>query len=235
MSSVECIVPWLGDCAHRERAWRWVRARLPYPVRIADGGVPWVKACAMRPIEASDAEILVVHDADVWHPGLADAVRAVQEGAAWAIPHRGVFRLTEAGTDRLLAGEENFEGLPLEQAPYVGLAGGGIVIARRETLLDIPLDPRFVGWGGEDVAWGLALDTLAGLRWRGKGPLVHLYHPSQERMDRRYGSPAEQRLRQRYHDAADKPESMRSLIEEIHAARNPAQPDVLDRDPAGVG
>lgn len=233
--AVECIVPWLGGCAHRERAWRWVSERLPYPCRVGEGGEPWVKAQAVMPaIEASSAEIVVVHDGDVHCPGLPEAVRAVQEGALWARPHKGVFRLSCEGTQEFMAGADH-ESVALEQRPYRGVAGGGIVVARRETLLEIPLDPRFVGWGQEDTSWGLALDTLAGRHWRGKAPLVHLWHPSQERMDRKYGSAAGRVLWRRYCAANKNPEAMRGLTLEAHAALNAFEPNVLDRDPHGRG
>ena len=39
------------------------------------------------------------------------------------------------------------------------------------------IDPSFLGWGGEDLAFGWALDTLAGPHTRLTGTLVHLWHP----------------------------------------------------------
>lgn len=233
--SVECIVPLRLTCPHRERAWRWVRERLPYPHRVGAGGEPWVKALAVMPaVSASSAEIVCVHDADVWCEGLADAIQAVRDGAPWARPHKGVFRLSEAGTERFMAGH-SCEEVPLEERPYRGVAGGGVIVARRETLLEVVCDPRFVGWGQEDASWAMALDTLAGRHWRGKSQLVHLYHPPQERMDRKYGSVASKALWRRYCAANDDPDAMRALIEEADVALNAAQSNVLGGDPVGVG
>lgn len=170
----------------------------------------------MPVIERSDAEIIVVHDADVWTDGVDGAVTACQNGAKWAIPHRGVFRLTEEGTHNFLAGQP-WKDQPLEQPAYLGIEGGGIVVARRETLLDIPLDPRFVGWGQEDQSWGLALRALLGAPHRVKRPLVHLYHPPQQRLTRSRGSKENWGLRRRYYLARLDPDQMRQLIEEVHA------------------
>lgn len=100
----------------------------------------------MPAIESSDAEVIVVADADVLCDGLPAAVSAVQGGAPWARPHNSVHRLSETGTDALLA-EDSWQEHPLEQRPYAGLDGGGIVVARKEVIQAIPLDPRFVGWG----------------------------------------------------------------------------------------
>lgn len=233
MPSVEVIVPWLSGCSHRERAFAWLRERLPYPVRIGEGGEPWIKAHAVYPATLeSNADILIVHDADVWTDGLEEAVGAVEQGRTWAIPHKFVVRLSGRGTSDYLDGAP-LEACDLEQNPYRGAMGGGIVVARRETLLDVPLDPRFVGWGQEDLAWGLALDSL-GKRWRGKAPLVHLWHPAQERMERKWGSIEGRRLFERYSKAAQT-NTMRPLLEEAHLALRAHQSDVLDRDPARIG
>lgn len=213
--SVSLIVPWLAGCPYRERALEWVRPLYDLPLELAPGPQPWVKALAVMPaIARSSADVVVVADADVWAEGLPEAIAAVEAGAPWATPHRGVFRLSEEGTDRLLTSRIDVEDRWLEQRVYRGTEGGGIVVARRETLLDVPLDPRFIGWGQEDECWGLALRSLVGPPSRGKGRLVHLYHPPQKRMDRKRGSPESWALRRRYVHARD-PEMMRALIEEI--------------------
>lgn len=212
---VEVIIPWHGGCPHRERALRYVRARHSHPVTIAEGGEPWIKADALIPaIAASEAETVIIADADCWTDGLDEAVEVVEAGAPWAIPHRGVFRLTAEATARVLAGATLDERQDVEQAPYLGWEGGGFIVARPETLLDVPPDPRFVGWGCEDECWALALNLLAGHRHRVKAPLFHLYHPPQRRMDRRKGSPANWSLLRRYTAARLDPEAMRNLIEE---------------------
>lgn len=186
---------------------------------IAPGATPWRKAGAVAPVvSASRAAIIVIADADCLCDGLPEAVKAVEEGAPWAIPHAGVFRLTEASTERVYDGAFP-EGLELEQRAYRGYAGGGFVVAPRETLIDIPLDPRFEGWGQEDESWAMALNTLAGQAWRGKSPLFHLWHPPQERLTRKHGSIANNQLFRRYRSANGKPASMRALIEGIEYER----------------
>lgn len=208
------IIPWLGGCPHRTRALEWVRKHYPWPVRVAHGLQPWVKAEAVNPaVRASRAEVIVIADADVWCAGLPEAVEAVKDGAPWAIPHRQVRRLSRETTARLI--ETDTIGDDLIQRPYTGVLGGGYVVARRETLLEIPLDPRFVGWGQEDVSHGLALLTLAGAPWRGRADLIHLYHPPQDRMTRKYGTPAGRALYRRYLKAKHDPEAMRALIREF--------------------
>lgn len=217
MSTVGVLIPFAGGCPHRERALEALRGRYTWPVTIAQGNTPWIKAEAVNPaVRASPAEVIVVADADVWHPDVGAAVEAVKQGAPWAMPHLRVRRLTEQGTADYLAGAEP-EGLPLEQRPYLGVEGGGYVVARRETLLEVPYDPRFVGWGQEDVSLGLALRTLVGLPWRGRDSLVHLWHPPQVRMTRKYGNQHGRALWKRYARANGDPGAMRSLLAETDA------------------
>lgn len=214
--SVDAICPWLGGCEHRERALEFISARYPWPLTLAPGVEPWVKAKAVRPaIERSCADVVVVADADCWTEGIESAVRAVTCGAAsWALPHApDIRRLSPEGTAAALAGEP-IEAQPLEVRPYPGVVGGGIVVALREVLLEVPMDPRFVGFGQEDVSWGYALRTLIGEPWRGERPLFHLWHPPQRRLDRKWGSVENRRLGLRYHAARKDPQVMRDLIGE---------------------
>lgn len=182
---------------------------------VAEGPTvgPWVKAAAVTPaVGASSADLIVMHDADVWCPGLPAAIEAVANGAPWAIPHHLVHRLTEPATAEVLDGADA-AGQPVEEPAYRGFAGGGIVVLPRETYLSAPLDPRFEGWSGEDESWARALSTLAGDPWRGTGDLYHLWHPPQERMNRRHGSRASEALTFAYRQAKGRPDRMRQLIE----------------------
>lgn len=227
------LVPWRPGDPHREAAWEWVSGRYTeqHPdwrlIRCTCPVGPWVKALAVMPViaECSHGPI-VIADADVWCEGIDDAVRAVVEGTPWAMPHGAVRRLTRQATEAVLAGAELSEKLPLEEPVRRGVGGGGIVVAMRDTLLSVPMDSRFVGWGQEDTALALALTSLAGSRWRGKQPLWHLWHPPQERLTRRWGSGQSKRLYHRYAAARRDPKAMRALIEEAYESRNTLEPSL---------
>lgn len=115
---------------------------------VAAGPEPWCKAAAVNPaVDAADAEIVVVADADVWCEGIERAVYAIAAGQAdWGMPHTRVHRLDANGTAAVLAGEP-WQGQPLDQRPYQGVWGGGVVVGVREVMLSVPLDAAFVGWG----------------------------------------------------------------------------------------
>lgn len=215
MTTTDVIIPWKPGCEHRELALAHVARLYPWPVTIAsspDG--PWRKAAAVTPaVERSTADIIVVADADVWCTGTAEAVQAVIDGHPWAVPHTRIRRLTPTATSILLAGREP-QPDDLVERPYRGVMGGGITVLPRETYLHCPLDARFTGWGQEDSAWGIALCTLAGTRWRGTSDLTHLWHPPQPRASRKIGNENGERLHHRYELALNDPAAMTLLIEE---------------------
>lgn len=68
--------------------------------------------------------------------------------------------------------------------------------------------------GQEDSSWAIGLETLVGPAWRGKAPLIHLWHPPQERWNRRHGSRESRDLYRRYQAARRDPNLMRALIQE---------------------
>lgn len=219
MPDVEVVVPYQAGCEYRARALGWVlewwaRAHPEWRVTVAPAPAgPWVKARAVNPaVEASTADVVVLADADVFCQRMTDAVDALSM-VPWSIPHTPVHRLTAQATTQLLAGGQVAD-LELEQRAYPGIPGGGLIVGRREALLDCPLDPRFVGWGQEDNSLSYALVTLHGQPWRGTAPLIHLWHPPQPRMDRKQGSPEGVALRKRYLRARWKPDLMRDLIAE---------------------
>lgn len=227
------IVPWRPGCEHRERAFEWVQARYadrhpgwPVIVGTHEEG-EWCKALAVADAVArTAAEVLIVADADVWIDGLAEQVGAMGSHG-WAVPHRLTHRLSAESTERLLGGEE-WHGLPLskdnhqDRKPYCGIETGGIVILTREAAEQVPLDPRFTGWGSEDIALSLALRTLVGPPWSGTADLVHLWHPPQPRLSRTVGSEANKALLQRYRKANRRPDAMRALLEEVSPCRTPS-------------
>ncbi len=150
---VAIVVPFRGGCAYRERAWEYIQHL--YAEHHPDWQVieasapegPWNKGAALNlALTDCDAEIIVQADADVWTDGLAAAVEAVADGAAWAVPHLNVHRLTEEATAAILAGAP-WQDQPLDQRPYKGIEGGGIVVAPRGVIHSIPVNSAFTGWG----------------------------------------------------------------------------------------
>lgn len=199
------VVPFASDEAWRLRARHHVVAHYRAAgLEVVEGAGrpgPWRKADAVdQAASQTDADLLVVADADCLCEGVHDAIAAVEAGAPWAIPHGLVHRLDQPATEALYATGQPGPGRV--QRPYRGFAGGGIVVLLRTTLTMVPMDPRFAGWGCEDSSWALALETLTGRPWRGGADLLHLWHPPAPRQMRRWGSDESRALEIRYRMAA---------------------------------
>lgn len=217
------VVPWRGGCEHRERALAWVTERWAadgFDVVVgehADG--PWCKALAVADALArTDADTLIVADADVWPIGGMSEALAHLGPHRWVIPHMYVHRLSERGSTEFMAGaplsgREFADRQGQDSRPHRGTAGGGIVALTRADYQRAPLDPRFRGWGQEDISWSMALKAILGVPWRGDAPLAHLWHPPQERKNRQVGNGDNFRLHDRYRRARTR-ERMVALIEE---------------------
>lgn len=238
--TVSVIVPW-RPAPSRAPIWSWLIREWHHhhpgwgPVIEGDPGPgPWCKAAAVDDaLQRAHGDILVIADADVWigPAALESAVRAVEQGAAWAVPHHSVWRLGPQTTADVLAGRpwptvpanraDQRIPEPFAERSYRGRQGGGMVVLPRTVYEACPLDPRFQGWGQEDEAWGLALEVIYGPPVRPRPPdapgLWHLWHQPAPRRDRGTGSDHSAALHGRYRSAMsahDAPAAMRALVRE---------------------
>lgn len=219
--AVSVVIPWRGGCEVRERllGWsidRWGRAGYRIVLSPQEKG-DWCKALAVQAgVEDCPEGVVVVADADVWCEGVEIAVMAITCGvAAWAVPHLMLYRLDMEATVDVMSGTDPHERMTLDEKPYEARIGGGLVVAHRDTLIETPMDRRFLGWGQEDLAWGRALRCLQGDPWQGGENLFHLWHPPAERWTRARGSQESWSLYKRYNNAHHAgPEAMRKLLEE---------------------
>lgn len=224
MPDVAVLIPWRDGCRARDLACRWVidRYRREHPdwevVLATHEDGPWCKPLAITSAaRRTRARVFLIADADVWSNGTAEAVDRVLRGRSWAIPHLLVHRLTEHATTQTLNGHRAPFTLPTVEPPYKGIVGGGLLALRSDLLHAVSPDPRFTGWGSEDEAWGYALTTIAGRPSRGLRPLLHLWHPPQQRLSRRIGSQHNEQLRRRYARARHAPVLITRLLEEVTA------------------
>ncbi len=201
--AVAVIVPWRPGDPHREATWERLRAQHESLGRTViegrhDDGL-WCKAEAVADaLTRTDADILVIHDADVWSDGLDDAIGAIGGDIRWAIPHLLVYRLAQ--------GQVEVSTTLLDETAYEGLPGGGIVVIDRAAYL----------------SWAFALTALHGPPWRGEAHLWHWWHPAQRRASRGYGRPESADLKRRYVKARYDRAAMADLIAEAHAWTSPS-------------
>lgn len=220
--TVSVIVPFRADGGHRDANWKYLRDAwgCEYPDwELIEGHCPdgpWVKALAVQDaLTRAQGRLLVLADADVWCEGVDEAVGAVVTTKhRWAVPHLMVHRLTQAATQDVLDGEE-IDAEATEQRPYRGVLAGGLTVIERSLYEEAPLDPRFAGWGQEDVSAALAWRVLGGRPWRGWDPLWHFWHPEPPRKNRSVGTDEGLALYRRYTGASYQPAKMREIIAEF--------------------
>jgi hypothetical protein len=204
--------------------WQYVQARwraeyLQWPIINGWCPDPWRKAVAMiNGAHAAPYSPLIISDADVWTPGIEEAVQMSLDLDTWVKPHHRLIRLNQRATEAALAGEDlsTFRDNPdaWEEKPYRQTPTGAVVIMPKRILNDTPPDPRFVGWGGQDYSWGLMLETLHGRPASPHLITYHLWHPPPPRLNRHAGSHENEALKKRYKAAHKNPQVMRALIEE---------------------
>lgn len=197
----------------------WYHQHHPrWPIVIGSSSPVWSKGAAVAAgIDqlTTDPDVFVIADADsfVIEPRiLADAVTLVERGFVdWVTPHQFVYRLKPDETDRVLAGAKPRIGHTI-RSPYEGPIGGGITVVSRSAFDTVNgIDQRFLGWGGEDIAFGYALETLCPPGRRLTGALVHLWHPHPAPNLR--GSPESEVLVAAYTDARGLRRRMRAMVD----------------------
>lgn len=245
---ISLLVPFRADREDESRAivWRWLRRYWEHELPDAEIVIGESHTRVFSKTDAvNDAarkargRIFVILDADTYIPGrviqhCADEIdRALERGhRRWFIPYRHLYRLTEDATFDVLMSEP---GNPLrfstpppkdDVESTLGSAHGRrfgalIQIMPREAFELVGcMDPRFRGWGGEDISFVRALDTLYGKHKTVRGDVLHLWHHRigvdyvTRMWEGQDGSRANERLAMRYNRATGDRAAMRSLVDE---------------------
>lgn len=206
---VSVLVPFRGDggwrdiiWAHCERLW----SVLPYELVVGrcEDGKPFSVAEAFNDAaNRATGDIFVLYGADQ----LPDRDRiewGIQqlETHPWCALYAFTAGYGETSTNAILAGALPSTVPMGAPAPFCT----GILAVRREAW--ILFDERFYGWGCEDTAHRLALETIYGLSPQPTGTLRCLYHPAapRDRFDANAAMVGE------YIAASSSPETMREYL-----------------------
>lgn len=195
---ISLLVPFRPDGSRdgRIKAWKWVEQRwgviLPEAeivVGTDDGGFPFSKSVAVNDaFRKSSGDMLVIADADSWVEretiiqGIENAARKEHLVVPWWKSHR----LHKEDSLAIMKTDPHGE-LPVTDEMREACQGEGPTPASAAMVLCIQrsafervggMDPRFRGWGSEDVSFGLACWTLLGRNEYHLGEAFALYHPT---------------------------------------------------------
>ncbi len=205
---------------------------------------PFSKAIAVdNAFRKSHGDIIVIVDADAYIDTkvithCAERMRAARRAEVhlWFIPYLHLYRLRKGITDQIIESDPECP-LRLPTPPphrdienpdtssYGHQYGAMIQMLPREAFeLVGGMDPRFRGWGGEDVALVRSVDTLYGKHRNTHNDVLHLWHPTIQgtpvpgrpwmtRIWEGQSAPrSNDKLASQYHRANGNPEAMRALI-----------------------
>jgi glycosyltransferase involved in cell wall biosynthesis len=241
---ISLLVPFTGDGAERERNWHWLRAywreSLPLAqiVEVASYERPFCKTAAVNEaFSRSSGDVVAILDADAYLDACT-LLKAAWEIRAdrrnWFVPYQRMYRLTERVTSLVVESDPD-DPLTLTDPPPAGAwisengqstghwYGALCQIMPREAFEAVKgMDPRFRGWGGEDVSLMHSIDTLYSRHKTLNAPAYHLWHRSTsagtgnaaKRWDGQPRAVMNSQLTSRYSKAFNDPEAMRRLISE---------------------
>jgi hypothetical protein len=237
------------DHPHRVRLWRWLQQYWAHELPDAEIVMGRCRSQIFCKTEAvNDAaqrargRILVILDSDAYLRGeqIVHAARAIEEAGRrginrWFVPYRHLYRLREQATEEILASDPR-QPLRLRHPPslddvesltsaaYGHHYGAMCQMMPRAAFECVGgMDPRFEGWGGEDVAFLRAVETLWGKNKSIDAPIYHLWHPSigttakDKQWEGQSRPGVNNRLATRYGQATGDRARMRALVDEALA------------------
>lgn len=212
---ISALIPYKPDFGRRDYLWSLVKQRyerfFPYIELCVgvDDNEPFNRARAInRAAKMATGDTFIVVDTDIiFQPDLVRNLVPLVDKHPWIVPFYYGYRLSESGTERLIA-----EGLPL--AIQIG-PGPMMNVMKRSCFEEIGgIDERFNGYGYEDVAMAIALDTICGKHFTMDDSIFHLWHQPVTSVPPRNIS-----LVTRYQNAAGNESALRDLINERRKKR----------------
>lgn len=163
-------------------------------------------------------DVVLVADADVvpcFGP-ITEGLRNIErfpDKVKWVTPYTEYVKAGRTGTRKIMAGADLFELRPSELGWRTNTGTAGLMLVTREAWDTVGgYDETFTGWGYEDWAIVVALETLVHGVTRTHGTCVHLEHDRSRTRLKEKKSMAH--LYQPYIDAHGDTDAMRALLRE---------------------
>ena len=201
---ISLLVPFVTTDPRRQQTWDWLAKYWAHELPQADVCVgtnyelPFSKTSAVNhAARQAQGDIFVIMDADCYIRGsilvdCAERIRLERRRGhkLWFMPYRCFYRLSDTASKVVLESDPadpfRYPVPParsdIENDPLTGIKQGHwfgalIQLMPREAFEHLGgMDPRFSGWGGEDVAFMRALDTLYARHMTVPTAVFHLWH-----------------------------------------------------------
>jgi hypothetical protein len=262
---ISFLVPFAADKAspHRQRVWNWLEEYWKWEMPDAEivmgrsTGEVFSKTEAVNDAASrASGRVFVILDSDAILDGpvIKRCASAIDEAIRWErrlwyIPYRHLYRLTEEATERVLTSDPRrpmrFHSPPprdevesTKGSMHGHRFGAMIQMMPRQAFEEVGcMDKRFSGWGGEDVAFVRALNTLYSKARTTDNDVLHLWHEKigDGHLDRMWQGQINPRsnenLASRYSRATGDRAKMRALVDEGCADQSVPQPVLEDLAP----
>jgi hypothetical protein len=243
---ITLLVPFRSDGERRTETWAWLeeywRFWLPDAEILmgSDDHTPFCKTAAVNDaFRKSRGDIIVILDADCYIDsgvllGCARQIRAARRRhrRMWFIPYRHFYRLTDEAS-RMVLNSYPQDPYRFSSPPPPGDTeetsgqsvghwfGALIQVMPREAFEAAGgMDERFRGWGGEDISFMNAVDTVYCKHHTTRNQTLHMWHPHigtshlAREWEGQSAPQANDKLTTRYQGAYGRPERMLALTRE---------------------
>lgn len=201
--TISLLVPFRanGPRDTRIKSWDWIRRRWEHLLPEAelcigtdDGGDPFSKSVAVNDAyRKSTGDMLVIVDADSWveRAAVIQGIEIAYRREHLVVPWWQAWRLHQNHSRVVMAADpagpnpvtREMREACRDEGPSPASAAMVLCIQRTAFERVGGFDPRFRGWGSEDVSFGLATWTLLGRNEYSLGESFALYHPKPENKD----------------------------------------------------
>lgn len=214
---ISILIPYGADGGWRDRAFDWNIRRwerfypnaqicVAAPDEVGSPGTFNRPQAINRAAREATGDTFIIADADTT---FSLGFNPVND---WVLP-RTYAKLTQDITETFLAFNPETP-LDVWGSEWEGTSWSGLLVIPRATFEVVGgFDERFTGWGHDDIAFGVAVDTLYRPHIRGPYSALHLWHPTPF-MDN-YGQPnndVQRLLAVEYVKAAGDPDRMREVM-----------------------
>ena len=191
LKDLTIVIPFRAQDARRKMLFDWILNRyksiMPESqivIADSDPGQPFSRSQSRNVgVDAVKTNYILLADADTipYRPFIESSIDLLKTGANWVIPYgrKGFYVLKKPYSDKLLSQPvDTFTTPDFFEWDFNTESWGGLVLMSKSSFVKVNgYDERFKGWGFEDNAFQIAMDTIVGPFSRVEfGWSAHLWH-----------------------------------------------------------